>query len=116
MRATEFPAALENLAARLTAAGVPAETDPTRLAVPGAWVTVDTLNAELLCGDFTMTAAVYLLAKDNGHDAAVATLATMLDTLTEVMPAMTTAVPDSVAIPGHSGPLPALRITAPIGD
>lgn len=116
MRATEITSALETLAADLTAAEVPATTDPTKIEVPGAWVTVDTLTPELMCGEFTATTAIYLIARDNGHSAALADLAEMLDRIAAIVPSITAAQPDSVSLPGYSGPLPALRTTATIGD
>ena len=116
MRDTELVPALDALAAELTAAGVEASTDPTKIPVPGAWVTVENLNPERLCGDFTVTAAIYLIARDTGHTPALADLTVMLDRTSEVLPALTTAQPDSVSLPGFTGPLPALRTTAQIGD
>lgn len=116
MRATDLTAELDALAERLTAAGVRAATDPTQVPVPGAWVTVDTLTAERLCGDWTATAAVYLVARDTGHTAAVTDLMTMLDTLAEVAPTTREARPDTVTLPGHAGPLPALYTTTALGD
>ncbi|MBA4505997.1 hypothetical protein H0H28_11880, partial [Corynebacterium sanguinis] len=61
MNATEIIPALDALAAELTARGVNASTDPTQIDVPGAWVTVESFNPERLCGDFTVTAAIYLI-------------------------------------------------------
>lgn len=117
MKATDLNAELARLADDLTAAGVQAHTDPTRVPVPGAWVTLDTLVADRFIGDWSATAAVYLVARDTGHTAAVAELTRMLEVLTTVSPSAKTARPDSVALPGVAGgPLPALQITTDIGD
>lgn len=116
MLATDLTAALDALADRLTAAGVNASTDPTQIDVPGAWVTVETLNPERLGGDFTVTAAIYLIARDTGHTPALADLSTMLARTAEIVTAIGETRPDTVALPGFAGPLPALRTTAPIGD
>lgn len=116
MRANDLLTELTNMASRLTAAGVPASVDPTTIPVPGAWVTVDQLQADRLGGEWTASAAVYLLARDTGHTAAVATLGELLDKTVDALPATTTAVPDSLALPGLAGPVPAMRVTTQLGN
>lgn len=116
MYATDLPTVLADVAEALTAAGIPSSTDPTTVPVPGCWVTVDTMNADRLAGDWSVTGALYLFARDNGHNAAIAVLSAMIATVAEVFPSAATAVPDSLALPGHPGPLPAFRITIDIGD
>jgi len=116
MYPTDLTGALGDLAERLTIAGVRTDTDPTRVPVPGAWVTVDTMTPDRLGGEWSVTAGVYLLARDTGHTPAVADLTAMLATLAEVAPALGDARPESVALPGFSGPLPSFYVTTPIGD
>lgn len=116
MIATDLPAVLGALADQLAAAGVPASTDPTQVPVPGCWVTVDTLDADRLAGDWTATAAIYVFAPDTGHMEAMTALSSMLATVAEVIPSASRAVPDSLALPGHPGPLPAFRVTTDLGD
>lgn len=116
MYPTDLVAELDTLARALDAAGVRADTDPTRVPVPGAWVTVETMTPDRLGGEWSVTAAVYLLARDTGHTPAVADLTAMLATLAEVAPGVGEARPESVALPGFSGPLPSFYVTTPIGD
>lgn len=116
MQATAIPAALAEVAAHLTAAGVPTAVDPTKVHAPGGWVSIRDATPELLCGDFTVTGELYLVAKDVGHPAALATLMDMLDTAARVIPSLATATPDAVALPGHPGPLPALVATFTLED
>lgn len=116
MRATEIPEALAGVVSLLRDAGLAAVTDPRDLNPPGAVVALGPVQFNLLCGDCTAEATVYLVAPDVGMDQNVATLAQLLDTAAAVAPPSDLARPDSFIVPGAGqSPLPAIRYTTQIG-
>lgn len=116
MRANEIRAALATLVGDLGDAGVAASVDPRGLNPPCAWVTLEQIDASLLCGDITASAVVLLIAPDNGMVTAIDTLTDMLDGVLEAgLPVDPLIRPDTANI-GVGAPLPALRLTIPIGD
>lgn len=58
--------ALAALADDLTDAGIPADIDPARVTVPGAWVEATELHPLTLAGDFEARVNVHLVAADLG--------------------------------------------------
>lgn len=101
--------ALQELADVLTAAGVPATLDRTRLPVPGAWVTPGTAKVRTLSGAGRVRASVLLVAPASGDLEALETLAGLLDL------ALTVVTPDadvdtSVVLPHNNNALPAFRL------
>ncbi|QFG13039.1 tail terminator [Gordonia phage Schiebs] len=118
MRPAELGAAVVALADRLTAAGLPATTDPRNINPPCAWVTLGAATFPTLCGDLDATASVLLIVPDNGMPTAMHQLGELLDRFTAAEVDLPTGdvLPDTVTIPGAgAGPLPALRLTIPIG-
>lgn len=116
MRANEIRGALSALVADLGTAGVTASVDPRGLNPPCAWVTLDRIAADLLCGEITAQAVVMLIAPDNGMVTAIDTLTDMLDgVLSAGLPVDPDIRPDTANI-GVGAPLPSLRLTIPIGD
>ena len=118
MYAPEFAGHLTGLADQLTAAGITASTDPRNLNPPCAWVSLDTLVFDRFGGDASGSAVVLLIAADAGMPTAADTLAGLLNRYlsTPGLPIPTTCAADTAALPSGGGPLPALRLTLPIGD
>lgn len=98
---------LRELAAAITALGIPATLDPRDLDAPGAIVELNELGTDnALCGDVSMTANVYLLAPDNGREEATANLLEMYETVKHLT---TGAITIDLALP-DTAPLPALKL------
>lgn len=105
---------LQALVDEIRARGINASLDPRDLDAPGALVELERVAADaMLCGDYTATATVYLLAPDNGRAAATATLLDMYDRLADMVHGAETV---DIALP-ETGSLPALQLSSiSIGD
>ncbi|WP_368921122.1 hypothetical protein [Corynebacterium striatum] len=103
---------LDGLAAELTAAGVPATTNPNRIKVPGAFVALDSIAASPLArGAVTGTAAVHLIARDAPHHRAVDALANLLDsTLNGVEDNPARIDLEALQLPTYEIPLPTMTL------
>ena len=75
-------AALAEYCGDLTTAGIPADTDRTRVQVPGAWVSLQNLDITRLDGGGTARVHVHLVVPDNGDTAAQPALAALFDRFT----------------------------------
>ena len=105
---TSIMDALTDLAAEVTRRGIPATLDPRDLDAPGALVEITRVGTDdLLCGDVTAEATVYLLVPDNGRALATANLLDMFDKVRDLT---TGAEPVELALP-DSAPLPAFRLS-----
>jgi hypothetical protein len=107
--ATRIVPACEDLAARLTAAGVRATLDRSKLSVPGAWITPGTARTLTLSGAGRVRASVLLVVPATGDLASLTALAGLLDK------ALTVLTPDedvdtSVVLPHNNSALPAFRL------
>lgn len=101
--------ACQDLADRLTAAGVPATVDRRRLEVPGAWVTPETARPLTLAGTGRCRVSVLLVAPMGGDLEALGVLAGLLEkTLTVVRP--DDEVDTAVLFPHNNNPHPAFRL------
>lgn len=101
--------ALEDLAQQLTAAGIPADIDPARVPVPGAWVAAEEMQVVTLDGTQQLHVDVHLIVPDNGTRAALEQLQTMLATALSVIdPRAAVTLDATVKTPG--GVLPAFTI------
>lgn len=99
---------LETLAQDISAAGIPATMDPRNLDAPGAIVELNELGPDnTMCGDFSATANVYLVAPDNGRVEATANLLSMYDKVKHLTTGATTI---ELALP-DTAPLPALKLS-----
>mgnify|MGYP007023702530 CR=1 FL=1 len=105
---------LQALVEELRSRGIAASLDPRDLDAPGALVELERVGSDaMLCGDYTATATVYLLAPDNGRGAATATLLDMYDRVADMAHGAETV---DIALP-ETGTLPALRLSSiSIGD
>lgn len=102
--------ALDMVVTVLREAGISADTDARSLTLPGAWVTVADVTEPRLCGDYTVRAAVCLMAPDAGSPTYLHHLGEMLDRALAVLTLDEPAKPMTVTPPG--GPaVPALVIT-----
>lgn len=100
--------ALNELVDTLTALGIATTMDPRNLDAPGAIVELNELGPDnTMCGDYSATANVYLLAPDNGRVEATATLLTMYDKVKHLTTGATTI---DLALP-DTAPLPALKLS-----
>jgi hypothetical protein len=99
---------LETLAQDINAAGIPSTMDPRNLDAPGAIVELNELGPDnTMCGDFSATANVYLVAPDNGRVEATANLLSMYDKVKHLTTGATTI---ELALP-DTAPLPALKLS-----
>jgi hypothetical protein len=103
--------ALQLLAGELTNAGVPTSEDPTKVQVPGAWVTARAARVDTLEGDGTVDAYVYLIAgQGSGATDALAALGKLLDRLLTVLaPDGDISTAESISLP-NTPPLPAFQV------
>lgn len=107
--AAQLVPACEDLAARLTAAGVPATLDRSALRVPGAWVMPSTAAPLTLSGSGTCRVNVLLVVPEGGDLEALKDLQRLL------VKALTVIDPDedvdtSLVFPLNNNSLPAFRL------
>lgn len=104
-------APVTDLVTALQAAQVRASVDPAEVNLPGAWVTVEGIQAASLGGHHRLLCAVYLIAPDQDYGRAMNALA---DLYNAAIPAVLLpdgpVVPQGVILPGDTTPLPALRV------
>lgn len=110
MKCTDIPEHLSAVSTMLHRAGVQATINNSRIRVPGAWVTFDEIVPDTLDGDVTVTGIVYLVARDNGHVAAMTTLFSMLAIVLNEIPSVTECSADTVALPGTMEQLPCIKV------
>ncbi len=104
---------LVELTEALEAAGVRSSLDPSDLNLPGAWVTVESIQAANLAGSLTLGTVVYLIAPDQDYRRAMEALADLYNRAvgpTAVVTPDGPVVPQGVILPDTSTPLPALRV------
>lgn len=102
---------LADLAAQLTAVGIPAAIEPGEVPVPGAWVTGREATVTTLGGGGTVTAYVYLIAPDNGVLNAHKELTRLLGLVPADWLAGPVSLNEGVALPANpTAPLPAYRV------
>ena len=104
---------LEQLGRLLTEAGVPADADPRNLRPPCAWLSLRTLDPNILTGG-TVRVDVFLIARDAGVAAAHAALSDMLTRALTVVDADEPIALDQSVTLSSGGPLPAYRLTTDI--
>lgn len=106
-------AALDNLTAALVAADIRAALNPEKVNPPAVWVTLSELRPELLNGDGTVAAYLYLIAAGTSHSASLAQLDALLGDVLAVVDPEDVILPVSVVLPSAQGKrtLPSLRIT-----
>jgi len=104
---------LTNLADVLASIGIRAAIDPRDVNPPAAWLSLDTIDVTL-AGITEADGLVVLVAPDVGMPRAMDVLVDMLTTIAEHIPGVSQARPDTVSLPDHGGPLPALRFTIPL--
>lgn len=111
MTSPDLRAAAEQVAAEITAHGVPAVVDSRELELPGAWVTVGTVSLDYLDpAVWAVTWNVYLIARDLGSPAALQDLGEMLQKVAAPLK-VTDVTPQSVVLLNHSAdPLPAFSL------
>lgn len=98
---------LDDLVTEIQRRGIPATMDPRNLEVPGALVDLDRIGTDnMLCGDTTATATVWLLVPDHDHPSAVAALLDRYHRLKDLTDGAETA---DLVLPDLP-PLPALKL------
>lgn len=102
--------ALEQLAAELTAAGVPTTVDPGAIVIPGAWLTLRHIHDWRLDGSGTARLMLYLVAGDYPTPATLDELGELLAKVADyTVEGMVEAV--TLAMPNYSAAgLPALAV------
>lgn len=107
-------AACRQLAADLTAVGIPADVERTRVRAPGAWITPQSVDITTLAGGGTARVHVVLVAPDNGEFAALEQLAELLDQFLATghcwADGETVDTAWAAVIGPNSSPVPAFRI------
>lgn len=104
-------APVDALVTALVAAGVRSTVDPSDLNTPGAWVTVEGIQAANLAGTHRLLCAVYLVAGDQDYRRAMTALADLYNlAIPGVLLPDGPVVPQGVILPGDTTPLPALRV------
>lgn len=102
---------VQQLVQLLRGAGVRADTDPAKLNLPGAWVTVEDIRPLTLGGQLQLAAVVYLIVGDTDYSRAYTQLAALYN---KVVPGQLTpdgpVIAQGVVMPGNPTPLPALRV------
>ena len=104
---------LDRLAELLTEAGVPADADPRNLRPPCAWLSLRSLDPNVMTGA-TVRIDVYLIARDAGVIAAHSALSDMLDKTLGIIDADEPVALDQSVTLSSGGPLPAYRVTTDV--
>lgn len=105
-------AALEAIAADLTAADIVASIDASELQAPCVWVDIDHLSPELMNGDGTVWAQLHLIAPNAAPLDALSMLDDLLAAVLDVVDPEDDIVAETVVLPSNTSEgLPALRIT-----
>lgn len=93
----------------LTAAGLSATEDVRSLALPGVWITVESLDWQRLSGSVDVELALFGVAGNAGGAADIAALDTLTAKISATLGADTADLV-SITLPNHGGTLPAVRI------
>lgn len=102
---------VQDLCEQLTAAGVPAVTDPSDISLPGAWVTVEEIRVLNLAGNLRLSCAVYLVTGDRDHRRALEGLAALYNLACTVFrPDGPTRTQGLLLPEAPTQPMPALRL------
>lgn len=102
---------VEFLCQELANAGVPAAQDPSKLNMPGAWVTVDQIVPSVLAGGWEIQCLIFLIVPDQDYKRASRRLASLFNLLAPAGVQPDGPVrPQGVIMPGDPTPLPALRV------
>lgn len=109
---------LARVVAALAAVGIDATIDPPKIHPPGAWVAAARLDTPDLSGGWGVVVDVYLIARDNGIPAALATLDGLLIDALEACDAAdfqveagSTDLGTTVTLPHGGAPMPAYKLT-----
>ena len=106
---------LEEIVSELRRVGVRASTDPSKVQIPGAWVSATQIDHNRLCGGGEMTVSVYLVAPDRPAPVAHGILSGLLaKALGVIDPTEPTATGEAVVLSQSSQPLPTYRMTTTI--
>lgn len=101
---------VEELVTLIKGAGLEASQDPSKLNMPGAWVTVDQIVPSTLAGGWEIQAVVFLIVGDQDYKRASTRLAEAFNKLHTVVTPDGPVRPQGVLMPGDPTPLPALRV------
>lgn len=100
--------ALAHVVDALTAAGIPATIDASQIQIPGAWVTLESIEPHTLAGGSLVTAQVVLVAMHPNAAHAFDALDQMAAAASQALGDQTWAA-ESITLPNHSpDPLPAI--------
>lgn len=108
--ADQLSGPITDLVDLLTGAGLTASTDPGKLNLPGAWVTLDQVRVLTLAGQLRLECSVFLISPDTDDTRAIGQLAAMLDQLLTIGRPDGPVVTQGVVMPADTTPLPALRV------
>lgn len=106
-------ATLGDLVDTLNAAGIETTLDPQNLNPPGVWVQLQSIQHNILAGQKTIRARLYLVAGDAPADVVLANLDELLADVESLVTPNTDVDTESVAVtlPNDSTPLPSLQLT-----
>lgn len=103
-------APVEELVQLIQGTGLEAAQDPSKLNMPGAWVTVDQVVPSSLAGGWELQCLVFLIVADQDYKRAAKRLAEAFNLLHQVAEPDGPVRPQGVIMPGDPTPLPALRV------
>lgn len=106
---------LEDLADKLEAAGIrQASTVPEELNLPGVWIQVDPVTGIELdhLAAYTINLVLHVITPELDHRRAMKALTVDLARVTSVIDPTGPIRPETVALPQHTQPMPALAVPA----
>lgn len=103
-------APLDQLIDVLRGAGLEANMNAAELNLPGAWVTLDTLQAVTVGGGLQLTARVFLIVGETDNARALGGLLELMTKLLTVITPDGQVQAQGVVMPDGSTPLPALSV------
>lgn len=112
----DFITPLEQLATKITAAGVTASTDPTKLQPPCAWVHADKVEIVTLDDGIEMNVFIDLVVPNYAPPAAMRALGDLLGKVLTVVDADGPIELDRAVELSQGGVLPAFRVPVTLHD
>lgn len=109
--------AVNDVAAALVAAGIPASADPQNLTPPGVWVQLDTIAHPYLSGHVTARLKLAVIVGDAGTDHALTALSDLYARCVDVVTPNTDVDTRTLGVylpDNPTTPLPALQYTVDV--
>lgn len=108
---------LDGLASLLRAAGLKADTDATKLTLPGVWIAPQLFTpVATLCGDGRWTVAVALIAADRSHEQSRRQLDDLWNAVRVILEPDSPLRVQTVSVTAGGAPMPALIFDLVVDD